>query len=54
MYEDEDEGLTPKERALKELQSRRSVNDLNLLLVTKLKDLRAREDDICGNSGYTN
>jgi len=54
MYEDEDEGLTPQERALKELRSRRSENDLNLILVTKLKDLRAREDDTYGKNRHTN
>jgi len=45
IYEDEEDGLSPKERAIKELMERRSPNDLNMLLVNKLKDMRAEKEN---------
>ena len=46
MYEDEEDGLSPKERAIKELMGRRSENELNMLLVQKLKDMREEKAKI--------
>jgi hypothetical protein len=44
IYEDEEDGLSPKERAIKELMERRSPDDLNMLLVNKLRDMRAEKE----------
>lgn len=40
-YEDEEDGLTPKERAINELTSRRTENELNILLVNSLRKIHS-------------
>lgn len=51
--EDEEDGLSPKERATKELLERRSVNSLNTLLITKLRDMREEKASLNDSSDFS-
>jgi hypothetical protein len=52
-YEDEEDGLSPKERAMKELLERRSINSLNTLLVNKLKDMREEKAKLNDSTDFS-